>query len=103
MRAGGCRLNPRLESTKKTAQLTALIRMRMSPGVPNRPRVKETRSPWVTTNNTPALASAIPITRHQSRLSFKTNQPKAAMKTGVVATIQSVIEACAVTRPVFFW
>src|SRR4030067_1364254 len=99
MRVAGWFFRPYRESAEKTAQLRALIRIRMSPGVPKLPPPIERRSPLVTTNKTPAAASPIPNTLSQPRRSFKKDHPNRAIKTGGVETIQAVVEAWAVGTP----
>jgi hypothetical protein len=91
---------PLRESMVKMAQLGALIRIRISPGVPNLPETKEIKSPWVITSRTPIAASKIPITWSHFRFSLSTSQPRIAMKIGMLATIQPVVVAWEVTNPV---
>ena len=78
----------------------ALMKINRSPNVPSWPVASAFTFPLLTTISTPSAASTIPAIRTGPNFSFRISQPRMAMKTGVLATIQAVVVACAVCKPV---
>src|SRR5215207_4875268 len=100
MRVAGCFLRPDRESVEKTAQFTALIITKKSPGVPILPVERDNKLPFVTTSKTPKAARIIPAAWYQTNGSLRINNPSSAINMGVLVIIQAVVVACAVTSPV---